>query len=73
MPVLPLVASMTVWPGRNDPSRSACWITLSAMRSFTEAMGLNDSTLTNMSMPGGASRLILTIGVLPMVSRMLLQ
>jgi len=43
------------------------------MRSFTEAMGLNDSTLTNMSIPGGARRLILTIGVLPMVSRMLLQ
>jgi hypothetical protein len=46
MPVLPLVASITVCPGLSSPLRSACSMTARAMRSFTEPSGLNDSSLT---------------------------
>ena len=46
MPVLPLVASTTVWPGFNLPSRSAASMMLTARRSFTEAAGLKASTFT---------------------------
>ncbi len=37
----------------------------------TDASGLNDSTLTNISMPSGAIRLRRIMGVLPIVSRIL--
>src|SRR5690349_11896303 len=70
MPVLPLVASTTVCPGLSWPDCSAASITARARRSFTELSGLNDSHLTNRFTPGGASRLIRTTGVLPIVSRM---
>src|ERR1700730_2893540 len=71
IPVLPLVASMTVCPGFNCPECSAASMTPSASRSLTEPKGLNASILTNRFAPGGASLFILTTGVLPTVSRML--
>jgi hypothetical protein len=46
MPVLPLVASTTVWPGRSTPRRSASSITPSASRSFTEPIGFAASIFT---------------------------
>ena len=46
MPVLPLVASTTVWPGLRAPARSAASITLSASRSLTDDAGLKNSALT---------------------------
>src|SRR5262245_55452118 len=70
MPVLPLVASITVWPGFSSPDFSAASMTPSASRSLTEPNGLKASILTYRLMPGGANRLILTTGVLPTVSRM---
>ncbi len=72
MPVLPEVASTTVWPGFSSPRRSASSMMPMASRSLTEASGLKASTFTYMSMPRGASLLIFTTGVRPMVSRMLL-
>ena len=42
-------------------------MTARAMRSFTEPIGLNDSTLTYTLTPGGASFCSFTSGVLPMV------
>src|SRR5882724_10466569 len=71
MPVLPLVASITVCPGFSSPDFSAASITPSARRSFTEPSGLNASILTNRFTPAGASLLIRTTGVLPIVPRML--
>ena len=71
MPVLPLVASITVWPGFSFPVFSASSITPRARRSLTEPSGLKASILTNRFTPGGASLLILTTGVLPTVSRIL--
>ena len=71
MPVLPLVASMTVWPGFRAPERSASSMTARAMRSLTDPIGLNDSTFTNRLTPAGASFRIRTTGVFPIVSRML--
>src|SRR5215217_3837130 len=71
IPVLPLVASITVWPGLSSPDFSAASITPIARRSLTEPSGLNASILTNRLTPGGASLLIRTTGVLPIVSRML--
>ena len=71
MPVLPLVASMTVWPGFSAPDFSAASITPSARRSLTEPSGLKASTLTYRFTPAGARRLMRTTGVLPIVSRML--
>ncbi len=71
MPVLPLVASMTVCPGFSAPLRSAASMTPSARRSFTEPRGLKDSTLTNSSTPGGENLAILTTGVWPIVPNML--
>src|SRR5215813_12369184 len=70
MPVLPLVASTTVWPGLNSPDFSAASITPSARRSFTEPSGLKASTFTHRFTPGGPRRLIFTTGVRPTVSRM---
>jgi hypothetical protein len=45
MPVLPLVASITVWPGFKAPLFSAASMTPSASRSFTEPSGLKASSL----------------------------
>jgi hypothetical protein len=45
MPVLPLVASTTVWPSTRRPFARASSITASAMRSLTEPIGLKDSSL----------------------------
>src|ERR1043166_650562 len=56
MPVLPLVASITVWPGLSAPDFSAASITPSARRSFTEPSGLNASILTNRLTCGALSR-----------------
>src|SRR5205085_11453536 len=69
MPVLPLVASITVWPGFSLPVRSASSMTPSAKRSLTEPSGLKASILTNRFASGGASLPILTTGVFPTVSR----
>src|SRR5262245_12114390 len=68
MPVLPLVASMTVCPGLSEPSRSAASITPSASRSLTEPSGLDASSFANSSTPAGAMLLMRTTGVLPTVS-----
>ncbi len=68
---MPLVASMTVWPGFSWPDFSAASMTPSARRSFTEPSGLNASIFTKRFTPSGANRLIRTTGVLPTVSRML--
>jgi hypothetical protein len=46
MPVLPLVASTTVWPGFSAPLRSPVSMMLSAMRSFTDDAGLKNSAFT---------------------------
>ena len=46
MPVLPLVASTTVWPGFRVPARSAASMMLTASRSLTDEAGLNASALT---------------------------
>ena len=46
MPVFPLVASTTVWPGFSAPLRSASSMMLTASRSFTEAAGLKNSAFT---------------------------
>jgi hypothetical protein len=71
MPVLPLVASITVCPGFSSPDCSAASMTAMASRSLTEPSGLNDSAFTNRLMPGGASRLMRITGVLPIFSTML--
>jgi hypothetical protein len=46
MPVLPDVASTTVWPGFSSPRRSASSMIPIAKRSFTDDSGLNASHLT---------------------------
>ena len=46
IPVLPLVASTTVWPGLRAPLRSPSSMMLSASRSLTEAAGLKNSAFT---------------------------
>ena len=46
MPVLPLVASISVSPGLMSPRSCACVIMDSAGRSFTEPAGLLPSSLT---------------------------
>jgi len=71
MPVLPDVASTTVCPDVNAPVRSACSITAIARRSLTDASGLKNSHFTNIAAWLGANRWIRTIGVRPMVPRML--
>src|SRR6185503_11424193 len=71
MPVLPLVASMTVCPGLSSPDFSAASMTPSASRSLTEPSGLKASILTNRLTPFGASLLMRTTGVRPTVPRML--
>src|ERR1035437_2220039 len=71
IPVFPLVASMTVWPGLSSPDCSAASMTPSANRSFTEPSGLKASIFTKRFTPCGAKRLIRTTGVLPIVSTIL--
>src|SRR5260370_36423930 len=71
IPVFPLVASMTVWPGLSSPDLSAASITPRAKRSFTEPSGLKASIFTKRFTPCGAKRLIRTTGVLPIVSTIL--
>ena len=64
---------MIVPPGFSRPARSASSIIFTAMRSLIELPGLKVSSLTR-TVPGTsrAIRLIRTIGVWPMVSRMVL-
>lgn len=70
MPVLPDVGSMIVLPGVSRPSRSAASIIRNAMRSLMLPVGLKPSSLANIFTFGlGHSRLIRTIGVVPMVPR----
>src|SRR5467141_4123417 len=45
IPVFPLVASITVWPGLRSPDLSAASITPRANRSFTEPRGLKGFNL----------------------------
>jgi hypothetical protein len=71
MPVLPEVASTTVWPGARVPRRSASSMIAIARRSLTEESGLKNSHLAYTVTPAGASRLMRTTGVRPMVWRML--
>src|SRR6478735_2679836 len=47
MPVLPLVGSRIVQPGRSRPSFSACWTIASAARSLIEPVGLRSSSLAH--------------------------
>src|SRR5512134_3092298 len=71
MPVLPLVASISVSPGLMRPRSSALRIIHRAGRSFTEPAGLLPSNLHSTTLvvsPG--SRLSRTSGVLPTVSSM---
>src|SRR5947209_18633742 len=74
MPVLPDVGSMiVVMPGVMRPARSAAKIIDAPMRSLTEHIGLNDSSLTRTSAaPVAGKRFKRTSGVWPMVSSMLL-
>src|SRR5690606_1697252 len=67
IPVLPLVASISVSPGRISPRASALLIMLSAGRSFTEPAGLLPSSLisTVLVQPAGNRRCRRTSGVLP--------
>ena len=71
MPVLPEVASTTVWPGFSFPVRSASSMIAIARRSFTEDSGLKNSHFTYMVTFLGARRWMRTMGVLPIVPRML--
>jgi len=71
IPVLPEVASTTVWPRSIVPRRSASSMIAIARRSFTEDSGLKNSHFTYICAWAGARRLILTTGVRPIVARML--
>jgi hypothetical protein len=71
MPVLPEVASTTVWPGLSVPRRSASSMIAMARRSLTDDAGLKNSHFTYIVTFCGASRLIFTMGVRPIVARML--
>ncbi len=75
MPVLPEVPSMIVPPGFSRPARSASSIIRTAIRSLIELPGLNVSILTRtvpLTTPF-VIRLMRTIGVSPIVSRMVSQ
>src|SRR5579859_1140686 len=70
MPVLPLVASRSIFPGRKWPRRRASETILAAARSLTDPPGLHHSALPRSAMPG-RSRVIasnLSSGVFPMRS-----
>lgn len=72
IPVLPLVGSTKMdLPGVMSPRFSASVIMLNAIRSLTELAGLDDSSLQTISATQPSLTLLsLTIGVLPMRSRM---
>src|SRR5262252_3621985 len=75
MPVLPEVPSMIVPPGLSRPARSASSIILTAMRSLIELPGLNVSIFAR-TVPLTTPlviRLMRTIGVAPMASRIVSQ
>ena len=67
IPVFPLVASTTVWPGFSDPSVSALSIMLFANLSLTELAGLKYSAFTYKFISFGARLFIFITGVLPIV------
>src|SRR5579859_4478715 len=62
LPVLPLLASTMVSPGRNSPSRSARSIMYLAIRALIDPDGLRNSSLTQIPST-------MTSGVLPIASR----
>src|SRR5690349_18859225 len=66
LPVLPLLASTIVSPGRSSPSRSARSIMYLAIRSFTDPDGLRYSSLTQI--PSTC-----TSGVPPIASKIVLR
>ncbi len=69
MPVLPAVPSTIVPPGLSSPCASASRMIHSAARSFTEAPGLANSHLPQISQPAASlGPLRSTSGVLPMRS-----
>src|SRR5215510_7661554 len=69
IPVLPLVGSTMVEPGRSTPRRSASSTMDRAMRSFTLPAGLSDSILaTTAAPPARGRRRRRTIGVPPIRS-----
>src|SRR6266536_3020554 len=69
-PVLPLVGSMIVPPGRNCPLASAPWTMARPIRSFTEPPGFRYSTLARtVGASPRPSRDNRTIGVSPTASR----
>ena len=73
MPVLPLVGSTMVEPGFSTPWTSRASIIETPMRSFTEAMGLKNSSLASTSALGfraAVRRGSRISGVSPMVSMM---
>lgn len=74
MPVLPDVGSMMVLtPGLILPAFSAASIMATPMRSFTDDIGLKNSSLARISAlapPACGTRLRRTSGVAPMVSVM---
>ena len=73
IPVLPDVPSTMVPPGFNLPSASASSTIFSAILSFTELPGLKYSTLANtVASISLVMAFNLTIGVFPIVSRILL-
>src|SRR5690606_13106648 len=72
IPVLPDVPSMMVPPGLSNPAASASSIIFTAIRSFIELPGLVVSILANIvPFKPLTMRLSFTMGVLPIVSRML--
>ena len=73
MPVLPLVGSIRVAPGFSRPWASRLSIIETPIRSFTEAIGLKNSSLARTRPLGFSARVRLgraTRGVSPMVSTM---
>ena len=73
IPVFPDVPSMIVPPGLRTPDFSASSIIFTAILSFTELPGLVVSILAKTcAFTSNANLLIRTIGVLPIVSKILL-
>ena len=65
IPVLPLVASTTVWPGERSPSFSAYSMILKANLSLTDPPGLKYSAFTYILILGGERFCIFITGVFP--------
>jgi len=73
MPVFPLVGSTMVEPGLRTPWASRLSIRLTPIRSFTDEIGLKNSSLARTVPLGFSARVRLgraTRGVSPMVSMM---